>query len=250
MTFRSKKPYAAALLCIGFFALAACDKPAEDSAAAPEAATEATAEAPAKPLPVVSDAPAGAYALDKAHASLIFRVSHLGFSNFTGRFTKYDATLTFNPANPSTMDFTGKVDPSSLALDNPPAGFIADLLGSAWFDVAKYPDMSFKTTSVTVTGPNTAELTGDFTMHGVTKPLTLSVTFNGGYAGNIYDPQARIGFSAHGTLKRSDYGMGYGIPAPGTNMGVSDEVELILESEFNGPAWINPDGTTPPASAP
>lgn len=227
-----KKPFAAALLCAGLFALSACDKPAED-----KAATSA---------PVVSDAPAGTYTLDKAHASLIFRVSHMGFSNFTGRFTKYDATLKFNPDNPAETQFTGTVDPSSLTLDNPPAGFVADLLGPMWFDVAKYPEMSFKTTSVTKTGANTADLTGDFTMHGVTKPLTLAVTFNGGYAGNVYDPNARIGFSAHGTLKRSDYGMAYGIPEAGTNMGVFDEVQLTLESEFSGPAWTNPDGAAAP----
>lgn len=238
---RLKIPFHTAILCVGLLALAACDKPADEAATATE---------PAKPLAVVSDAPAGAYTLDKSHASLIFRVSHLGYSNYTGRFLNYDATLTFNPENPASMDFNGTVDPTSLTLDNPPAGFVAELLGPTWFDTAKYPVMSFKTTSVTVTGPNTAELTGDFTMHGATKPLTLSVTFNGGYAGNIYDPQARIGFSAHGTLKRSDYGLAYGIPAPGTNMGVSDEVELTLESEFNGPAWVNPDGAAPAPTAP
>jgi len=232
-----KNTYAAALLCIGLLSLAACDKPAEDSAATPEAAA------------VVSDAPAGAYTLDKAHASLIFRVSHLGYSNYTARFTRFDATLTFNPESPASSVFNGTVDPTSLTLDNPPAGFVNDLLGSMWLDAAKYPEISFKTTSLTMTGANTAELTGDFTLHGVTKPLTLSVTFNGGYAGNVYDPQARIGFSAHGTLKRSDFGIAYGIPAPGTNMGVSDEVDITLESEFNGPAWVNPDGTKAPELA-
>ena len=67
--------------------------------------------------------------------------------------------------------------------------------------------------------------------------MVLEATFNGGYAGHPLDPHARIGFSAHGTLLRSEFGISYGIPAPGTTMGVSDAVEVVLEAEFNGPAW-------------
>jgi len=62
-----------------------------------------------------------------------------------------------------------------------------------------------------------------------------SATYNGGYAVHPFEPNARVGFSAKGTLKRSDFGIAYGIPAPGTNMGVSDEVEITIESEFTGP---------------
>ena len=95
--------------------------------------------------------------------------------------------------------------------------------------------MTFKSTAVELTAPNAARVTGDFTMHGATHPLVLDVTFNGGYVGHPMDPNARIGFSAHGKLKRSDYGIAYGVPEPGTTMGVSDEVEIIIESEFSGP---------------
>ena len=79
-------------------------------------------------------------------------------------------------------------------------------------------------------------ISGELTLHGVTKPVTLMATYNGGYAGHPYDPHARIGFSAKGTLKRSDFGVAYGIPAPGTTMGVFDDVEVIVEAEFSGPA--------------
>lgn len=65
--------------------------------------------------------------------------------------------------------------------------------------------------------------------------MALDVTFNGGYAGHPMDPQSRIGFSARGVLKRSEFGMAYGIPAEGTTMGVSDAVEVLIEAEFNGP---------------
>jgi polyisoprenoid-binding protein YceI len=91
-----------------------------------------------------------------------------------------------------------------------------------------------------MTGPDTAKITGDLTLHGVTKPITLDAKFNGGYAGNMYDPSARIGFSANGVFKRSDFGITIGIPAPGTNMGVFDDVSVAIETEFSGPAWQAP----------
>lgn len=202
-----------------FLLLVACDKPSEGQTA----------------VPVATEAPAGHYTLDKSHTSLIFRVNHLGFSTYTGAFTTYDATLEFDPANPSAMKFDGTVDVASLTLSNPPAGFVADLLGAAWFEAEKFPTISFRSTAVEVTGANSANVTGDFTLHGVKKPLILAVTFNGGYAGHPYDPNARVGFSATGTIKRSDYGIAYGVPEPGTTMGVGDDVQLILEAEFTGP---------------
>ena len=91
-----------------------------------------------------------------------------------------------------------------------------------------------------MTGPATADVTGDLTLKGVTKPVTLHATFNGGYEGHPQDPHARIGFSAHGVLKRSDFGITLGIPAPGTTMGVFDDVEFAIDAEFSGPALATP----------
>ena len=210
--------------------LAACDKPAESVAVAP----------------VATEAPAGHYTLDKSHTSALFRVSHIGFSTYTGSFTGFDATLEFDPANPAAMKFDGTVDVSTLTLFNPPVGFVADLLGASWFEVEKFPSITFRSTAVEATGANTANVTGDFTMHGVTKPLVLAVTFNGGYAGHPYDPNARIGFSATGSIKRSEFGMAYGVPEPGTTMGVGDDVSLVLEAEFSGPPF---KGATPAPDA-
>jgi polyisoprenoid-binding protein YceI len=68
----------------------------------------------------------------------------------------------------------------------------------------------------------------------------LEASFNGGYAGHPMDPHARIGFSAHGVFKRSDFGISAGIPALGTTMGVGDEVNVTIEAEFSGPAWRMP----------
>lgn len=208
-----------------------------------QAGKEAEKLAPA-PAPVakpaIPDLPAGSYSLDKAHASLLFRVDHLGFSKYTGRFSTFDAKLQLDPANPATASLEVTVDPMSLAVENPPAGFLDTLRGPEWLDGGTFPAITFKSTKVTPTGADTADVTGDFTLHGVTKPLVLKVRFNGGYAGHAMDPNARIGFSATGQLKRSDYGIAFGIPGPGSKMGVSDEVDIIVETEFTGPPLKQP----------
>lgn len=218
-----KKIMAAGLLAM----LAACTPPAQK---APEAAAPAAPEAP-----VVADIPAGEYKLDRTHATLLFRVNHLGFSSYTGHFTKFDATLQLDPANLAAASVTATVDPSSLAVPAPPPGFMAELKGPQFLDTAKFREITFRSTKVEPTGANTARITGDFTLHGVTLPVVLEATYNGGYRGHPMDPNARIGFSAHGTVKRAAHGMTYGVPAPGTTMGVSDDVEVIIEAEFSGP---------------
>jgi polyisoprenoid-binding protein YceI len=203
------------------------------AACAPQTAEQPAPAAP--PTPVATVVPAGDYTLDKSHASLIFRVDHLGFSKYTARFTTFDAKLGFTPADPAKMTLVATIDPRSIALENPPPGFTDELRGPKWLDAAKFPEMTFRSTAVELTGPDTARVTGDFTLHGVTKPVVLEAKFNGGYEGHPMDPNARIGFSARGTLNRSDFGIAYGVPAPGTTMGVSDAVEIIIETEFSGP---------------
>jgi len=197
----------------------------------------ATGAVRADEVPTASNAPvpAGAYTVDKAHTSLLFRVSHLGFSNYTGRFTRLDANLQFDPANVATSRVDVSIDPRSIEADNAPAGFLQTLAGKDWLDAERFPEMTFRTRSVQVTGPGTFRVNGELTLHGITKPLTLDARYNGGYASHPYDPHARVGFSAQGKFKRSDFGLSYGIPAPGTSFGVGDEVAVTLESEFSGP---------------
>ena len=222
-----------------FIALAACTPPA---AKAPDASSAAAA--PAAATPVKTDIPAGTYAMDKTHTNLTFRVNHLGFSNYTAQFTKVDAKLQLDPANPSAATLEATIDPRSLLLNAPPKGFTEEITGAQWLDAKQFPRMIFKSTKIEMTGPDTAKVTGDFTMHGVTAPVEMDVKFNGGWAGFQMDPHARAGFSAHGVLKRSAFGIANGIPAPGTNMGVSDAVEFQIETEMSGPDW------KPPAGAP
>lgn len=204
------------------------------AATAPEAAPAEIAAAPA--APDVSKLPAGAYKLDPSHATLVFKVNHLGFSNYTAQFRTFTADMTLDPAQPETAKLTANVELNSLAIPAPPAGFIDELLSDTWLGASITPQMKFESTSITRTGPATADIVGDLTLKGATKPVTLHATFNGGYEGHPMDPAARIGFSAHGTLKRSDFGIDIGIPAPGSTMGVFDEVTIDIETEFTGPA--------------
>jgi len=179
--------------------------------------------------------PAGTYRLDTHHASLSFSVSHLGFSNYTGGFEVLDATLEFDPDDVAASSVTASIDLESLRLPAPPEGFKDTLLGGQWLNAVAFPVMTFRSTSVTPTGPSTATVEGVLTLNGNSQPVALQAIFNGGYAGHPMDPAARIGFSAHGVLKRSAFGISFGIPAPGSTMGVGDDVSFEIEAEFNGP---------------
>lgn len=217
---------------LGFFGLLAC-VPRPDAPPAQEAKSEAPAPPPAV---VATEAPAGEYKLDASHTSVTFRVNHTGFSEYTGGFDTVEAHLALDPVNPEKSSLTATIDVRSLDIPAPPQGFLNDLLGELWFDAAKHPKMTFVSKSVERTGADTAKVHGDLTLRGITKPARFDVKFNGGYAGMaVYDPNGRIGFSATGTIKRSDFGMTYGIPEPGSKVGVGDEVVILIETELTGP---------------
>jgi polyisoprenoid-binding protein YceI len=220
-------------------ALSSCGAPTQPAAEAPAAAP---AEAP-----VENTAPAGEYTLDKAHSSMIVRLSHLGYSQFRARFTTWDAHLTLDPASPENSRIRVTIDPRSIASDNPPAGFIDQMRGPDFLNAAQFSQITFESTRIERLGDRRARITGNLTLHGVTRPVTLEGKFNGGYAGIAgMDPNARVGFDAHGTFNRSDFGMGYGVPAPGTNLGVGDAVTVSIETEFTGP----PLAAAPAAATP
>jgi polyisoprenoid-binding protein YceI len=194
-------------------------------------AAEAAAP-PAKP-PM---APAGQYHLEKAHASLVLRVSHLGFSTYTTRFSRFDAELTFDPNNLAASQVLATIDAASFEMDAAPPACLDIVKGPQLLDTAKFPQIVFKSDRVRMTGVKSMLISGTLTLHGVTRAVVLTATFNGGYPGMpTMDPQARVGFSAHGSFKRSDFGMTFDVPAPGTTMGVGDLIDFSIEAEFSGP---------------
>jgi polyisoprenoid-binding protein YceI len=217
-----------ASLLIAGGALAACSPKPASPAQPPPAATAAVGQPPL-------EAPAGEYTMDPAHTSVNFRLSHLGLSHYTARFTKMDGKLQFDPANPTAQSVTATIRADSLQTNYPdPAKLDFDSqVEKEFLEAGKFPTITFKSTAVTLTGPRTARVSGDLTLHGVTKPITLDATLNGGYKAGAMDPMgARIGVSAQGVIKRSDFGITYGLPAPGTNFGVGDEIEVSIEAEF------------------
>lgn len=217
--------------------------------AAPARAAEPAGE-PSRAAALAQNVPAGEYRLDKGHSSLIFRVSHLGFSSYTARFTRFDAQLRFDPRNLAATQLTATVDARSIETDypDPQYDFNADLKGEEWLNAARFPEMTFRTTRVEDLGDQAMRVHGELTLRGVTQPVALDATYNGGYVGHPLDPNARIGFSAHGVLRRSDFGISGGIPAAGTNLGVGDQVSIIIESEFSGPAMKKVESTAEPGS--
>lgn len=195
------------------------------------------------PMPPVTAPPAGQYQLDKSHASLQLRVSHLGFSTYTTRFSRFDAELSFDPSNIPASKVVTTIDASSLEMDAAPAFCLDIVKGPQMLDTAKFPKIIFRSEKVRMTGAKSMEITGTLELHGVTRPAVLAGTFNGGYAGMPkMDPHARVGFSAHGSFKRSDFGITFGVPAPGTTMGVGDLIDISIEAEFTGPPLATPAG--------
>ena len=198
--------------------------------------------APPAQAPVTAP-PAGQYQLDKSHASLVFRVSHLGFSTYTSRFSRFDTELAFDPRNIPASKVVTTIDASSLEMDAAPTFCLDIVKGPQMLDTAKFPKIVFRSEKIRMTGAKSMEITGTLDLHGVTRPVVLTGTFNGGYAGMPkMDPHARVGFSAHGSLKRSDFGITYAVPAPGTTMGVGDLIDFSIEAEFNGPPLATPAG--------
>ncbi len=169
---------------------------------------------------------ADTYTVDASHTNILMSVSHLGFSNMVLEALQPVGTITFDQEDPtnSAVHITLK----SEHIDGDDEKFNAHLQSADFFNVAIYPEITFKSTDVKVTGDNTGVVTGDLSLLGVTKPVSLDVTFN--KAGvNAFSQAETVGFTATGTLKRSDFGMGYGLPAVGDEIALNINIEAIKQ---------------------
>ncbi|QAY77571.1 YceI family protein [Sphingosinicella sp. BN140058] len=190
------------------------------------AAGQAVNASAAQPAAAQAAAPAvasGDYRLDKSHAKIVWGISHFGFSTYYGEFTRFDAQLKLDAANPAASRLEATIDATSLSTND--AKLDAHLNSADFFDTAKFPQARFVSTAVHRTGAKSAHVLGNLTLHGVTKPVELAVTFNG--AGQNVAKVPVAGFSAEGTIKRSDFGINAYLPALG------DEVALKISGEFN-----------------
>ena len=166
-------------------------------------------------------APAGHYVLDPRHASLIVRVRHMGLSHYTMRFDRFDASYDYEPAHPEASKITVTVDANSLDTGDAAASkqFAREFLGDKL-----NPTITFVSTNIQATDADHGDMTGDLTLRGVTKPVTLDVTYDGTDASLIGG--RRMGFSATGVIKRSDFG------SDAWQGAVGDNVQLVIEVEF------------------
>lgn len=165
----------------------------------------------------------GSYKLDQTHVALLFKINHMGLSTFVGRFNKVEASLEFDPNNIAAAKLSAIIDVASLDANNP--DLEETLRGSSWLDTEKYPQAVFKTTSVSLLDQNSAVFVGELTLHGVTAPINLTVSFNGG-ANNMLTGFYTVGFSAVSTFNRSTFGVDYLIPA------IGDQVAIEVFAEF------------------
>ena len=167
----------------------------------------------------------GTYQVDPGHTQIAFAYDHMGFSNNFGLISEPTGTLTLDPKKPAAAKVSIDVPIANLrtgisALDE-------HLMKSDFFDAAKFPKATFVSTSVKPDGATSAEITGNLTIKGVTKPVTLDADFYGaGKAPAMAGGKENVGFVATTTVKRSDFNMGYGVPM------VGDNIELKIVAAF------------------
>jgi polyisoprenoid-binding protein YceI len=161
------------------------------------------------------------YKIDPVHSNTLFRIRHMNISNFYGRFNDTRGTIVVDDRDPARCSFETRIAAESIDTHN--ANRDKDLRSADFFEVAKFPQITFKSTAVKKAGDRAYDVTGDLTLHGVTRPLTLRLEQTG--AGPAMKGEYRAGFETTFAIKRSDYGMTQGLT------GVGDEVRLTVSVE-------------------
>lgn len=177
--------------------------------------------------PVANPAPAavqaGNYTVETTHTRVQFTVSHMGFSDWYGDLTGVTGSLVLDPKAPAAAKVDITIPVSSISTTN--ATLDGELKSEAWLDAGKYPEIRFTSTGVTPTGPRTANIAGNLTFHGVTRPVVLKAAFLASGV-NPLSKGYTVGFNATAALKRSDFGVKTYIPL------IGDEVTLRISAAF------------------
>lgn len=184
-----------------------------------------------KPTRDISTLSTGKYTLDDSHASITMKVSHLGLSNYTMQFTNFDANLYFNKDKPELSKVNATITMSSIETNYPnekQKDFDKELAyAPSWFNANVFPQATFVSESIKITEENKGIVYGKLTFLGITKPLAMNVTFNGGFTNKPFVGLPALGFSANAKLNRSEWGLTNLIPA------IGDEVDIQIECEFH-----------------
>ena len=177
-------------------------------------------------LPVLGNA--DTWQIDPAHTNVEFTVRHMMISNVKGQFQKTAGTITANGNDPASAKIDATIDASSVYTRVERRD--ADLKSPNFLDVEKYPTITFKSTKVEADGPNKWKVTGDLTLHGVTRPVVLEVEGSGA---TINDPMGntRAGASATTNIKRSDFGLTWNKALEAGGVMVGDEVAISIDVE-------------------
>lgn len=165
----------------------------------------------------------GTYAVDGGHTQILFAYDHMGFTNNMGVFAMPTGSLTLDPKNPAAAKVSIEIPVANLRTAVPKLD--EHLMSPDFFDAAKFPTATFTSTGVKVDG-TTAEITGNLTIKGITKPVTLDAAFYGAGMAGMGTKKENVGFSATTAVKRSDFGMGMAVPM------VGDEIELKIVAAF------------------
>ncbi len=165
--------------------------------------------------------------LDGVHSSIDFSVRHMMIAKVKGTFLTFDAEIVADPEDLTTAEIEFTVDLSSIDTRNDDRD--AHLRSADFFDVENHPNMTFKATKIVKTGDNEYDVTGDLTIRGVTKPETFKVVYEGGGK----DPwgNERVGFSATGKVKRTDYGLVWNSVLETGGVLVGEDVDVSIEIE-------------------
>ncbi len=167
------------------------------------------------------------WAVDVSHSAIDFSVKHMMIAKVKGSFHSFEAQISADPADLTTADITFQIDLSSVDTRNGDRD--AHLKSADFFDVENHPKLLFKATKIVSKGDGEYEVTGDVTLHGVTRPETFAVTYEG--AGKDPWGNEKAGFSATGSLKRSDYGLTYNAVLETGGVLIGDEVKVSIEIE-------------------
>jgi polyisoprenoid-binding protein YceI len=167
------------------------------------------------------------WTVDAAHSSIDFSVKHMMIATVKGTFHEFEASIEANPADLTTANIQFSVDVASVDTRNSDRD--AHLRSGDFFDVEQYPKMTFQSTNIVKKSEGEYKLTGDFTLHGVTRQETFSVTFEG----EGKDPwgNEKAGFSGEGKINRSDYGLTYNAALETGGVLVGDQVKIAIQIE-------------------
>lgn len=168
------------------------------------------------------------WALDPAHSEIVFKVKHMMFTNVSGSFTQFEGSATTDGDDFNNASFDFSADVASVNTGN--ADRDGHLQSVDFFDAAQHPKLTFKSTAFTKKSEGEYTLTGDLSIHGVTKPVTLDVEFGG----TAKDPwgNTKAGLSATGKINRKDFGLTWNSALETGGVLVGEEVKLAIELQF------------------